>query len=778
MYKTFFGLAKDPFIVSPDPQFLYSTAETNKTYARLLDGIRSRKGLILLVGEVGTGKTLLLRKLIEQLKKEATATAFVFNPRMSAAELVDFVLTDFGFEHDSQDKLRTFKVLQEWLLKRSRMGQTSALIIDESQNLSKEAFEIVHALSNLETPTEKLLQIIISGQREIEGILRQPEMKPVSQRIAIRLRTSPLRPTETFQYIAHRLRVAGGDVKTIFTPAAIKAVSWSSTGIPRLINLICEHALISGYADNQKPVRAETIWGVAKEFGLGVATWGEETRADEVFAAIEAGALTQPVAGITEKVSAQPTPAMPPAEVPKPLRPPIPPATQAPSAAPRVTAPAPAAIHPPGEVPGTPSAGGSAPKGSPAGRPVIPPKPAAGAPGSAEDTDAEPRETSQPRLLKQVAVGRGFPNIYTMPPKPALERPASPLWATLALILLVVVLAGYYLLGDRLLMKIRRSELPNSRSQSTTLGKSPSDTLAGPHAPGPSGTTGLAVQEPTPTPSAPSVPTGKVEQVPATPAESAREELPPASPRPPPRLKPERTEAQVIPKPAAREATVPPPPPPLGRLAVATNVPGATITLDGQSDPHWTTPHLFTKLSPGAHSIVVSKQGYNEAQRSVTVEAGREASLSVTLASARGEIDISTRPPGAEVLIDGKSYGPGPVQADVDAGEHTFLVRQAGRDPVEGKLVVQAQAVVQRTIDLPPKPQAPPAMNVAITTNPTAATVYVDGAPISGRTPLSLHLTTGHHILILFAEGYRPVRREVDVPQEGTLTVNETLTGQ
>jgi type II secretory pathway predicted ATPase ExeA len=773
MYKRFFGLAKDPFIVSPDPQFLFSTAETEKTYARLLDGIRSRKGLILLVGEVGTGKTLLLRKLIEQLKKDSTATAFVFNPRMSAAELVDFVLTDFGFQHDSQDKLRTFKVLQEWLLKRCKLGQTSALIIDESQNLSKEAFEIVHALSNLETPTEKLLQIIISGQREIEAILRQPEMRPVSQRIAVRLRTGPLRPTETFQYIAHRLRVAGGDAKTIFTPAAIKAVSWSSTGIPRLINLICEHALISGYADNQKPVRAETIWEVAREFGLGVATWGEETPADEVFAAIETGALTPPVAETKEKVSVQPTPAIPPAEVPKPLRPPIPPATQAPPAMPRATATA--ASHPAGVASAAQSAGGALPKESPASHPVIPPKLAAGAPASAEDADAAPRETPQPRLLKQVAVGRGFPNIYTMPPKPVLERPASPLWATLALILLGVVLAGYYFMGDRLLMKARRSEPPNSKSQSLTLGKSTPDALAGPQAPG---TTGVAAQQPAPTPPVTSAPSGNVEQVPATPAESAKEELPLTTPKHPPRLTPESAEAQVLPKPAVREATVPPPPPPSGRMAVVTNVPGAAITVDGRSDPNWTTPHLFANLSPGAHSIVVSKQGYNEAQQSVIVEAGREASVSVTLAPPRGEIDISTNPPGAEVLIDGKSYGPGPVKTEVDAGEHTFLVRQAGRDPVEGKLAVQGQAVVQRTIDLPLKPPPLPELNVSITTNPPAATVYVDGAPMSGKTPLSIHLSSGHHIIILFAEGHRPVRREVDVPADKPLTVNETLTGQ
>jgi hypothetical protein len=187
---------------------------------------------------------------------------------------------------------------------------------------------------------------------------------------------------------------------------------------------------------------------------------------------------------------------------------------------------------------------------------------------------------------------------------------------------------------------------------------------------------------------------------------------------------------------------------------------------------------MFKDLSPGVHSIVVSKQGYNEAQQSVTMEAGRETSINATLTPPRGKIDISTRPPGAEVLIDGKSYGPGPVRAEVDAGQHTFLVRQAGREPIEGKVVVLDQAVVQRTIDLPLEPLTPPAMNIAVTTTPPSATVYVDGALMSGKTPISFHLSPGHHILIIFAAGYRPVRREIDVPQDGALTVNEKLSGQ
>jgi hypothetical protein len=200
--------------------------------------------------------------------------------------------------------------------------------------------------------------------------------------------------------------------------------------------------------------------------------------------------------------------------------------------------------------------------------------------------------------------------------------------------------------------------------------------------------------------------------------------------------------------------------------------------LDGQSNPDWTTPHTFKDLPLGVHSIVVSKEGYNAAHQTVTVEAGGEASLNATLTPPRGEIDISTTPPGAEVLIDGKSYGPGPVRAQVDAGQHAFLVRQAGRQPVEGKLDVQNQAVVQRTIALALLPPPPPATNVAVTTQPPSATIYVDGAPMSGKTPASFHLSPGHHTLIIFAEGYRPARREIDVLQDGALTLNVTLSGQ
>lgn len=825
------------------------------TYASLLHGIRARKGLILLVGEVGTGKTLLIRKLLDQIHGEATATAFVFNPRMSAAEFLDFALSDFGIKHDFKDRVRTLATLQEWLLGRNLRGQKSVLIVDEAQHLSAEAFEVVRALSSLETPTENPLQIVLSGQPEIENTLSQPGMRPFTQRIGLRLRTCLLRPAETLQYIAHRLRIAGGNVETVFTPEAGMAVSWSSAGIPRLINLICEHALISGYADQRKPIGAGTIWKIAREFNLRVATWAEAALADEVSGPIESGALTRRIPEITEPASALPQaapirvspgphkPHMPmgarrhagtsaevpitaqggegvksvasrtplpmetppgipevisqpnegqvsprvavqpfrdiqPEEIPTPWSKQIPVATQAPSAMPRGTVTASGASNLSGEITGAQSAGGEGAKESPAGRPAIAAKSAAVAQRSAEGTNVAPRQAQQPISQKMRAAGPGLAHINYVPSPPARERPGVLQWTTLALISMGVVLGSYYLIGGRLLMRTRGGEPPNSTSKALTSEKPPGDNLAGLPTPTPSGGTGVTGQEQAPPQQAASVPGGKAKQVTAIPAKSAREQLPSASPRLVSRLASPSSEVQGPRKQASVGTSPPLPPPAPGRLSVTSNVPGASITVDGRSDPSWTAPHLFADLSPGVHTVVVAKQGYKEAQQSVTVDGGGETSVNATLAPPRGEIDISTHPPEAEVLIDGKSYGSGPVRAKVDAGQHTFLVRQAGREPVEGSFVVQDQAVVQRTIDLPLKPITQPVMNIAVTTNPPSATVYADGAAMSGKTPTSFHLSPGHHTLIIFAAGYRPLRREIDVPEDRVLSVNATLSGQ
>jgi type II secretory pathway predicted ATPase ExeA len=746
VYKEFFGLAKYPFDDSPDPYFFFGTAETDKTYSWLLNGIRARNGLILLVGEVGTGKTLLLRKVVEQLYEQAATLAFVFNPRLSATEFLDYVLSSFELEHDSNDRPQMFKTLQEWLLGRHQMGLASVLIIDEAQDLSTEAFEVVRALSNMEILTEKLLQIILSGQREIEGTLKQPELKPVTQRIALRLRTCPLSPAETLQYIAHRLRVAGGDVETTFTAEAVKAVSRSSAGIPRLINQICEHALITGYADKRKPVGAETVQEVAREFGLGVAGLGEEALADEVSGPLETGALTPQITETTNLAS-----------------PPTQPATQRVSPESHET-PIPSGAQ---TYAGTSAEVALTPQGGASVKSLAPQAPApTGTPPRAPEVIPQPDEEQVPARINNIR------------PKPALEGPGTLRWALLALISMGVALVGWHFIGGALSMKTRPGEPPNSRSQSPISEKSPTDNLAGSRAPSPSGRTGGTDYKQAPTQPATPVSSGKAGQVTAIPAKSAKGELPSGSPRPLSGFTSRSSEMERPRTQATRGTAVPPPSPKPGQVVVTSNVPGAKIIVDGRSDPNWITPHRVENLSPGEHGIVVSKQGYNEARQSVTVKAGGEIFINATLTPPRGEIDISTRPPAAEVLIDGKSYGPSPVRAEVDAGQHAFLVRQAGREPIEGEFVVQDQAVVQRTIDLPPKPPTPPVMNVAVTTNPPSATVYVDGAPISGKTPISFHLSPGHHILIIFAGGYRPIRREVDVPQDGALTVNETLSGK
>ena len=856
MFKNFFGLAKDPFSVSPDTHFLFSTAEIDKTYASLLYGIRSRNGLILLVGEVGTGKTLLLRKLIEEIQNETTATAFILSPRMKAAEFLDYVLSDFGIEQNPKDPLLAFKTLQEWLFERYQLGQTSLLIVDEAQDLSMEVFEVVHALTNIETPTEKLLQIILSGQPEITEILRQPGMRTISQRIALRLRTCPLSQAETLQYIAHRLRVAGGAVETVFTLGAIKAVSTISAGIPRLINLICEHALIAGYADQRRPVGVKTVLEIAREFSLGGGTLVEEAFREEAWGPLDIGLLKQGTGGpatlaaapaqpAPERISAgrpatplptgagtragtstevgstlqegarvksvaplAPPPTRPPPRVPEvapppkkepvskreavqPFRvgeaaevtksggPPIPGATQGSTATQKANVATPGASKPSGDFTARQPTGGPRPMESPAGPPLIAAKSTAGAQKAGEGAVGAPRKTLQPLLPKKITADRGVTQIENVSPQPVGKWPGPPRWASLAIVSTIgLAVVGCFVIGTWWLMKTRRAMPPQSTSHALASGKSPADNRAGLHTPPPADRTGVTGQENAPAQPATSVPPSKPGEVPGIPVPSAKEELPSRPPKPVPAFKSGSSEMQGPRERSTRRAVASPLPSTPGQLTVASNVPGATLTLDGRSDPSWTTPYTFTDLSPGVHTITVSKAGYNAAHQAVTVEAGAGTSINATLTPPHGEIDISTNPPGAEVLIDGKSYGPAPVRMEANAGQHTFLVRQTGRQPVEGNLVVQDQAVVQRTIDLPPTPSASSAANVTVTTQPPSAKLYVDGAPMSGKTPISFHLSPGHHTLIISADGYRPVRREIDVVADAALTVNVTLSGQ
>jgi general secretion pathway protein A len=266
MYKGFFGLKDNPFNVNPDPRYLYFTKEIEEAFSGLKYGVQNRKGFITLTGEVGTGKTTLVNRLLDWLNEERVRTAFIFNSRMNSSQLFDFILAEFGISCESRSKSQLLMKLNQFLLDRFRAGETTVLIVDEAQNLTYPVLEEIRLLTNLETSTEKLLQIVLSGQPELEEKLKLPQLRQLRQRIMLRCKTSALSKEQTHDYIVERLRIAGADGPAIFSPDAVAMVHKYSVGIPRVINLLCEHSLINAYVDQQRPISAATVEQVAKEF--------------------------------------------------------------------------------------------------------------------------------------------------------------------------------------------------------------------------------------------------------------------------------------------------------------------------------------------------------------------------------------------------------------------------------------------------------------------------------------------------------------------------------
>jgi general secretion pathway protein A len=269
MYRKFFGLKDSPFNVSPDPRYLYWTKTTQEALSALTYGVQSRKGFILLTGEVGTGKTTLLNRLLDWLHDQQVATAFVFNSQMlSVSHLFDFIMADFEIPCESREKSQVLLKLNQWLLDRYRAGKTSVLIVDEAQNLSEQTLEEIRLLTNLETSSEKLLQIILSGQPELEEKLKLPQLRQLRQRIVFRCKTAALTKEETYGYIYERLRIAGSNGEPIFSREAMDAIFRYSCGIQRVVNLLCEHSLINAFVDEKKPVPVKIVEDVAREFQL------------------------------------------------------------------------------------------------------------------------------------------------------------------------------------------------------------------------------------------------------------------------------------------------------------------------------------------------------------------------------------------------------------------------------------------------------------------------------------------------------------------------------
>jgi general secretion pathway protein A len=268
MYKSYFGLKENPFNVNPDPRFLFLTKEIEEALTGLMYGIQTRKGFITLTGEVGTGKTTLINRLLDWLHHRRARTAFLFNSRMNTSQLIDFILAEFDIHCESKSKSQQLMKLNHWLLDRYRNGETVVLIIDEAQNLTYPVMEEIRLLTNLETSTEKLLQIVLSGQPELEEKLKLPQLRQLRQRIMLRCKTMPLSKEQTHEYIADRLKTAGASGDPIFSSRAMDTVHLYSMGIPRVVNLLCEHALVNSFVDQQRPIQPKVVEDIAREFQL------------------------------------------------------------------------------------------------------------------------------------------------------------------------------------------------------------------------------------------------------------------------------------------------------------------------------------------------------------------------------------------------------------------------------------------------------------------------------------------------------------------------------
>lgn len=268
MYDKYFGFPESPFRVTPDPRFFYSNPVYQEADAILRYGIEGRKGFTVITGEVGTGKTTMLRKLMRNMEG-AIDSVFIFNTYLDFPELLQFILHDLGVAFKESNRVALIQELNDYLLNQLKRDHVVAVLIDEAQNLGAEALEGLRLLSNLETDQEKLIQIVLMGQPELEAKLDQPSLRQLKERVALRCRLLPLKAEEVGPYIACRLRAVGYQGSSLFHSDALQEIAFYSKGIPRLINIICDNALLIAFAGSQKMVSANIIKEVARDLRLG-----------------------------------------------------------------------------------------------------------------------------------------------------------------------------------------------------------------------------------------------------------------------------------------------------------------------------------------------------------------------------------------------------------------------------------------------------------------------------------------------------------------------------
>lgn len=265
MYCDFFGFSEKPFTITPNPNFVFLSSIHREAYARLLYGVDSHAGFITLTGEVGTGKTTMLRTLLTELDPEKYRSALIFNPCMSAEQLLAAICREFGVATDEQNRFGYLDSLNRFLIEQNCDNRTVLLVIDEAQNLEPDVLEQVRMISNLETERDKLVQIVLAGQPELNKVLQRHDLRQLNQRITVRCRLTPMKLEDTTQYINHRLKISGSRIPDIFSHAAVKRIYRFSGGVPRLINAACEQALVMAWTEETFSVSPEIADVVIKE---------------------------------------------------------------------------------------------------------------------------------------------------------------------------------------------------------------------------------------------------------------------------------------------------------------------------------------------------------------------------------------------------------------------------------------------------------------------------------------------------------------------------------
>jgi len=264
MYTAFYGLREKPFALTPDPHFLYLAAPHREALAHVLYGIEQGEGFIAVTGEVGTGKTTLCRTMLERIGSD-TEVAYIFNPSLSGEELLRAINIEFGLLTEGRTRVELADQINEFLLEMKRAGRRVLLLVDEAQNLEPSTLEEIRLLSNLETSTAKLIQILLFGQPELDELLDSKELRQLRQRISVRWSLAPLTASEVSEYVRHRLRIAAGGECNIFSERALREIRRRSRGIPRLVNVLADRALLAGYGAGVREIGPDLVSQVARE---------------------------------------------------------------------------------------------------------------------------------------------------------------------------------------------------------------------------------------------------------------------------------------------------------------------------------------------------------------------------------------------------------------------------------------------------------------------------------------------------------------------------------